>query len=188
GASGHMHADRQQHGGFGAVERSDAPLNDLRVRGIAVPRVAQPLRGADLLNERHRLVDRIDDRGVGVVRILAGVHGESRNVERALAAADHCLMPGYARAPRRPLLSRSGLMTRTISDGLAPTTSRSITSPNGVDSSTRTVASSCRRGPYTQASSPSTSSRDRASSGCIVTIGPRSVSVVRVATSPATRR
>src|SRR5438067_9071675 len=79
-------------------------------------------------------------------------------------------------------------MTRTISEGAAPTTSRRTTSPNGTSSSTRTVASSCRRGPYTHASSPSMSKRSRAFSGWMKTIGPRSLSLTLVAIRRATRR
>src|SRR5690348_269921 len=65
--------------------------------------------------------------------------------------------------------------------------SRSTTSPRFTDSSTTTVASSCRRGPYTHASSPSTSRRACASLGLRRTCGPRSLSVMRVPMNCATR-
>ena len=53
-------------------------LHHFGVRRVAVARVAQPLGRADLLHEVDALLQRRDDRGVRVVRRLAGVHGERR--------------------------------------------------------------------------------------------------------------
>src|SRR5689334_12184821 len=88
---------------------------------------------------------------------------------------------------RRPRESRSGLTTRTISEGAIPAMSRTVTSPSRTPGSICTVASSWRRGPWTHANSPSVRSRERASSGCMKTAGPRSSSPERVAMKSATR-
>ena len=61
------HAAREQHGGFGALERGEPPLHDFGVRRVAVARIAQPFGGADFLIEVYRLKKRRDDRRVGVV-------------------------------------------------------------------------------------------------------------------------
>ncbi len=51
---------------FGALHHREPPLDDLGVRRVAVPRVAEAVGRADLLHEIHRLDERLHDGRVGL--------------------------------------------------------------------------------------------------------------------------
>src|SRR6185437_7171653 len=74
---------------FGALEGGDALLHQLRVGRIAVARIAETFAGADLLIEIDRLVERVNDRRIGVVRFGAGVDGQRRQLGGPLLTWTH---------------------------------------------------------------------------------------------------
>ena len=97
-ARGRTHSASKEHGRFGALERRDASLNELRVRRVAVARIAQAFARTDFLNEVDRLHERIDDRRVDVAAFVSRMDGDRREISRLLLASQ--LTRGFlSRAP-----------------------------------------------------------------------------------------
>src|SRR6185369_14493527 len=143
------HPTREQYRAFRALERGHPLLDDLRVRRISVAWVAESVARSDFLNEIDRLEDRPHDRVVRVAPWCAAVDRDRCGRERFWFVRVGHGSENYAYdvGGRRPRESRSGLTTRTISDGAIPVMSRTVTSPGRIPGSMCTVASSWRRGP-----------------------------------------